>query len=946
MRSIVRNSFILVLVFFLGMSAHADIIKSPNDHREYRAFALENRMNVLVISDTQSDVAAASLSVQIGGGDDYEHRPGIAHFLEHMLFIGTERYPVVDEYRAVVNKNGGDSNAYTSIERTNYNFTVDPQAFEQVLDRFARFFIDPLLSKEFVEREREAVHAEFVIRKQSDSGMRWSAMKTLFNPEHPASKFIAGNRESLSGDVTQDLRNFFNEYYSANLMSLVLIGPQSLDEFQQWATKYFSDVKDSDAVKPQTDEPMFEPETLPAILKVKTEENDPTLRIIFPIFDLKPYWREQPDDYISNLIGHEGRGSLLSHLKDRGLALGLYASRGLSSYGSATYNIVIHLTDSGLSDWEAVVDSVFEYIHLARRNEIQRWRFDEQKALAEFDFRFLEPSHPRQYATFLADIMPNYPVDRILRALYVQEEYAPELIERLLAKLTADNALYIITSPDVETDSVSPIIEAQYSLSDVSDSVAAKWRSSDADIAMQLPEPNRFIPEQFDLIDATEPSLPKLVRSSDGFRLWHQTDTSFDVPRANFYFSIRSPAGRRDATHSVLLSLFTDLLNDQLNEFAYPALLAGLGYELYPHSRGISVKLSGYSDNQEALLQRVLDVLGNPEFDQAKFERHRIEAIREIENFAMDSASSLAISEVHEILLSPYWTDEESLQALRSITLDDLKLFADEFFDRIQIVAVSHGNISEQDSIGRGALVENALADSLRSIDVSKSQVVMLPRAGPFVKRLPVEHEDTAVAVYFQGAGSSMPDRANYALLSQIIRSPFFSELRTRQQLGYVVYASNMRILDVPGLIFVIQSPDAEPEHLHAAVAEFLFTFHESVERMPEQEFKQHQAGFVSRILERDQTLRERTERYWRAIDNRDFEFDEHERFAQAVNDLEHASFVEFVRDIFHTNLVSRFAVEAYGEHFEVPQTESVFGGEIVRSNEEFKSGLPLFPKS
>ncbi len=933
------------LVLLLAVSARAEIEKSPNDHREYRAFTLDNQMRVLAISDAESDVAAAALSIQIGGGDDFEHRPGIAHFLEHMLFIKTEKYPVVDEFRSVVTQNGGDANGYTSIERTNYNFSIEPGAFENALDRFAQFFIDPQLTSEFVEREREAVHAEFVIRKQSDSGMRWSAMKTLFNPDHPAAKFIAGNRESLGGDVSKDLVDFFNQYYSANLMSLVLIGPHPLDKLQQWATMYFSDVANSDIAKPATDEPLIVPGTLPAVLKVKTDENNPTMRMLFPAFDLQPHWRERPDSYISNLIGHEGAGSLLSRLKDLGFADGLYASRGLHSYGSGTYSIVISLTDSGLAQWNQVADRVFDYIDLVRSSGIERWRYDEQKSLDEIDFRFIEPDSPRQYVTYLADILPNYPVEQMLRALYVQESFDPMLIERLLAKLTPDNVMVVLTSPGMETDSITEIVEANYSLASITDAMLLDWTSSLLDGTMRLPEPNRFIPDDLQIVAAGDQQEPALVRAEDGFRLWHHTDTSFNVPRANFYFSIRSPASRTGARNSALLSLYTDALNEQLNEFSYPALLAGLGYELYPHSRGISVRLSGYSDNQDVLLETVLGAFENPDLNQEDFERHRADAIKDIENESKQSAYDQAIAEMYEMILTPYWTDEESLQALKSIDLADLKAFAREFLEQIQVVAISHGNLTKESAISMGVLIEEAVIDGSQVAAVSKSRVVDLPDTGPFIKHLQVEESDSAVSVYFQADSVDMEDRARYALLSQIIRSPFFSELRTRQQLGYVVFASSMNVMDVPGLMFVIQSPDKEPGSLHQAITGFLSTFHQSVAQMPETEFEQHRLGFISRILERDKALSERTNRYWRAIDNKDFDFDERERFAQAVRDLDRNEFAEFVKDIFHVNINSRIAVEAYGENLELPSATVEIGGKLVQNIKAFKQNLPVFPQ-
>ena len=154
------------------LQVHSDIIKSPNDDRDYRYLVLANGLKVLLVSDPKADKSAASLSVYRGSFDDPLDRPGLAHFLEHMLFIGTEKYPESDGYFSYIQTNGGSSNAYTASEVTSYFFDVKPESFREGLDRFAQFFIGPLLQKEYVEREKNAVHSEYQLQIKED-GCRW-----------------------------------------------------------------------------------------------------------------------------------------------------------------------------------------------------------------------------------------------------------------------------------------------------------------------------------------------------------------------------------------------------------------------------------------------------------------------------------------------------------------------------------------------------------------------------------------------------------------------------------------------------------------------------------------------------------------------------------------------------------------------------------------------------
>lgn len=149
--------------FVTGDDERSDtaVYRSPADERNYRHITLDNGLSVLLISDPETDKAAASLSVNVGSFDNPPDREGLAHFLEHMLFLGTDRYPEPGEYQAFISEHGGSHNAYTSLEETNYFFEVDAPHLMAALDRFSRFFVAPLFNPEFVDRERNAVESEY-----------------------------------------------------------------------------------------------------------------------------------------------------------------------------------------------------------------------------------------------------------------------------------------------------------------------------------------------------------------------------------------------------------------------------------------------------------------------------------------------------------------------------------------------------------------------------------------------------------------------------------------------------------------------------------------------------------------------------------------------------------------------------------------------------------------
>ena len=96
------------------MKNFSKIIQSKNDKRIYKNTILKNNLSCLLISDKETVKSAASITVKVGYYLDPPNRSGLAHFLEHLLFLGSEKFPQYNEYNDFIRKNSGSCNAYTS----------------------------------------------------------------------------------------------------------------------------------------------------------------------------------------------------------------------------------------------------------------------------------------------------------------------------------------------------------------------------------------------------------------------------------------------------------------------------------------------------------------------------------------------------------------------------------------------------------------------------------------------------------------------------------------------------------------------------------------------------------------------------------------------------------------------------------------------------------------
>src|SRR3990170_6529908 len=261
------------------------IIKSPLDNRKYKNIILSNKIQVLLIYDKDSEKSAVSLAVNSGNYDDPDEYYGLAHFLEHMLFMGTEKYKEEDYFSNFINKHGGSQNAYTAEEYTNYFFDIQSDYFEKALDIFSQFFKKPLFNKDSVDREILAVDSEHSKNINSDSWRFLSLLNEIYNKK-PFSKFGTGNIDTLKkDDIRNKLIDFYNYHYSSNLMKLALISNKNLDEIEKIVRNIFSSIPNKNLKREKYKFYPFKP----ILIEIVPISNDNTLNLYWNFPNFKKY---------------------------------------------------------------------------------------------------------------------------------------------------------------------------------------------------------------------------------------------------------------------------------------------------------------------------------------------------------------------------------------------------------------------------------------------------------------------------------------------------------------------------------------------------------------------------------------------------------------------------------------------------------------------------------
>ena len=932
----------------LAVEFKTDVIKSPNDQREYAYLTLENNLDVMLISDKESDKAAASLDIHVGSSDDPIEYPGLAHFLEHMLFLGTAKYPEPDAYQKFISEHGGGHNAYTSLQNTNYFFDVNADYLEEALDRFSQQFTAPLFNKEYVQREVNAVHSEYSSKIQDDGRRYLESLKTTLAPNHPYKRFAVGNLETLVDKEDKSLRSalldFYDDEYSANRMKLTVLGKEDLSTLAEWVEVRFSKIPNKNLPVKQITEPFFSGGYLPAKLQVESVMDTRSLSLSFPIPSTKDYIHSQPMGYLANLIGHEGKGSLLSALKDKQLVDTLSAGTQFDTGVHAMFIITMSLTETGLKNQDEIMETVFGYIELLNQRGISKLYFDEQAKLSEIGFKFKEKAPALSYVRSLSSSLHDFEPNEVLSAFYQLNDFNPELIEEYLSYLKPENLLVSLKAQDLKTDNETTWFKAPYAVNPLSISLTNKLKKAAPGKDLALPEPNAFIPDNTDLLASESDPIPKRFDAAEGIELWHATDTEFGTPKSTFFLSVRSPYAMDSVEHMVMTQLLVSMLIDNLVEYSYPAYLAGLSYDLYKHMRGVTVKIAGYNDKQDVLLETILKNLKTSPLRELRFDNIKERLKRSLENEKEQKPFQQAIKSLQESILVPSWSSEEKLVALKAINIEQLRSFKDLFFSTIDTAILSNGNVDKEQTLQMAALVKEHLLSDANIQKVERAQVVDLEGDQDWGKSLSIDHPDTSMVFYMQGESKEYSERALYGVLSQAISNDYYGQLRTEKQLGYIVFATPFPMLEIPGIAFIIQSPSTPASKLFDETINFMEAEKSRIDELSDTDFERYKKAVISRLEEKETNIGQRSNRYWSEIDKQNYSFDSKQKLIDAVTALELDTFKEFYSKRASKKGANLVIVSGHKETAGADEKEPVLLDTLLTQKERSMSALSTFP--
>jgi insulysin len=795
---------------------------------------LNNGMDVLIISDPQADQSSAAVSVAAGSWDDPEEYPGMAHFCEHMLFLGTKKYPDCNEFMNRVTDFGGQTNAFTAPHQTVYMFSCKEEGFLDNLDRFSRFFIDPLFDTAHISRELHAVDQEYAKNLENDRWREYMVFKELSNPNHPNRKFSSGNSETLKGIPSDSLVEWHGTHYGAEKTRLFVYSSLPANVLKDKIAAFFDEVPGSRGEAMRSEEPMLVSQEQIAYIKPIVHQQIFTICWELPRKD-DP---SQSAELIAYAINRGQANSLYEKLKKEQLINTAHVSvEEIGGKEHRLFYLILDLTEKGVRELPTAIHHCFEAIAGLKETGIPESMFLEKNAIARLAYQYQSRQDAFKMAQSIGESMSSEDLATYPKAQLLAETYSPETIAEVLGVL-APNTCYMALAAPPELTGVQPIckerwFQAEYTLEPLKKEWIAMWEKAKPNPDILLAGPNPFLPTRLDLVTGSE-KVPVLMSESENGIAYYCRAPEFNTPEAVIHLRIRSPEIKSSAKSEVLGALYLDHLTDMLHPTLTAAAAAGLNAKFDLAKLKLHVQISGFSDKAPLLLQDILRQMPEYPPTQAQFEVYYSRWSKDFANADKALPVFQAKDLLDSILVDCQFSSSEKLAALQAITYEEFAEFHRDLLQNTYAEALFAGNLTLKEAQSSWLDVQHILSTGVYpKSEHAQAKILELPNSGPFSMTQTTAAMGNATILTIDEGPFTFETRAAQEILGSALREAFFNELRTKQKTGYIAKAEPLEIEERLFHLFLVQSNSHNPDDLlyrfEHFFEEFLQAFQENV---------------------------------------------------------------------------------------------------------------------
>jgi insulysin len=759
------------------------INKPTFDTRDFVGGTLNNGIKYALITDESLEKSFVSVSVNVGSFSNPRDFQGLAHFLEHMLFMGSEKFPDENHYSKKLNELGGSSNAYTDTTETVYYLNVFDTGLEEMIDIFSRFFIDPIFHSDSIDRELNAVNSEHQKNINNDAWKHFQLSLDLANKNSPINTFMTGSLNTLKKpNIREKVIEFYNKYYKSENISICIASSKSHDELFNIINKTFGKIEHKKKTKLIIDTPFYS-ENKGKTIHMKTSTNKYELSYYYDIPEQSSYLYSKEFRIFDIILTSKSEKSLYFHLKN----LGYLISISTEIKHEGVFIISLRLTKDGYKHMDYCEQLLFNSIEQIINMNIEKYASYCAKIL-NINFDCLNKIDTENLCNLISVNHFYYDTKNVFDGVFkISKININEHYKKLFKDyINTDNLMKIISTHDKIKNKIyikSREYETEYAIiNDKIDKIDKIYKIYD-----DYDDNNDYLDVKPHLVNSLDKyEIPILI----GEKQWYGGCSKFCEPLVDIYLQLNNSNYYNSPKNYVLTMLTCSIFNFLINTIMYKPFELGYNISFEPSVllSNININISALNDviKLNKLLKHLGSFLHNSDDHFLKINKNYttnlITTFKESQlNINYKNPSDYSSYLVNTCVIQTNYTIDEIVSAVKEIEYKHIRDHIKELLNNTSLTTLVYGNI-EINNI-------KCLFSDFNKLFYNNSHAMPLIKS---VENITIQHpnnnEKSHSITYFFKIGKFIPkDFAMLLLLQKILGQLFFDILRTKHQLGYLV---------------------------------------------------------------------------------------------------------------------------------------------------------------
>ena len=884
-----------------------EIIKPINDTREFTGGELKNGIKYIIVKDDKLMKSHVSVCVNAGSFNAPKGYDGLPHFLEHMLFMGSKKYPDVNYYFNTLNENGGNSNAYTDECDTVYFFDVYNESLEKMLDIFSRFFIDPLFDETSVKKEINAVDNEHNMHINNDVWIKIQFILNLTKKESPTHIFGTGSLEYLNKpEILRVLRDFHNKYYVANNMSLCIASSLNSDQILKILNTYFSAIPKGtppDIIDIIPDN-LFEKTN--AEYQLQSYSNINEITYIWEIPKYKKIINTKDYDIIYNVICYDSEYGLKKLLINQGYLIDIF----LEVRKEGALLLHLKLTQYGMDNINIVEGILFKYLDIIIKYDKYDKYAKYVKDIYLINFNYMDKLDTTQLCNQLASNIKYYGIKYAYSgSINISEIKNSSEYTEMYKKIDLNNFIKIVhNKKELSETKLIPAYNAKYMELEKSNIKINNSIKFDIDKIFDIE--NEYLNLNPVLIPKLD-SKPIEIKKN----IWYCGDSSFKDTSVYIQLQFYNNNFYNSPKNYLLTKLCCEILNfiKETKLFKLLELPYQIGITPRNNLSSINIIIKSFNDIDKIKLifdniyklindKNIINMISD------KYIENLITTFTEkYNNFKYINSNKYSLY-IYNCLTNKYeYTYEIMLQELKKINIKDIREYYNILFNNSIINMFIFGNIKSEDIIKLDTFDKYNKEDKIKlpkTLILSKSYFIKHPHSKEITNSITYFYliPDTNIKLIHISKNKLLS-----LITAELLSQEFFNILRTKYQLGYLV---RMNLIPNKNHYYISQTiQSSKPVKI---LKQYIKAFNNKLilKIIDKVDFNKYIEIIRKQIIDPSKSLIEQFVKYTNEINLQEYVFDRNEILSKALDNITKEDLINFVK--MYINKFNRYQIIVY----------------------------------